>query len=161
MSDWETNRRKAEKDVGAAGWDALKKRDSVYKIARNLADALADKYGFGKESDNRYTLEEYASKFIPGEDISEDKMVKINQIFDNILSKEDAKSFKDALNNLKAQRDAAEAEYKPLADGQLTMQDFNRALGPIKKGLYRLGLSTGEVDEALDKITGILDAYLD
>lgn len=161
MSDWKTNRRKAGRDAGAASWEALKKEGSVYKIAGNLAGALADKYGFGEESDNRYALEEYASKFIPGEDISGDTMAKVNQIFNNILSKEDAESFKDALNNLKAQRDAADEEYRPLAARQFAMRDFNRALGPIKKGLYRLGLSAGEVDEALNKITGILDAYLD
>lgn len=163
MSDWKTNRRAAGKAAGEARWNAQVDLINLDETARQLGYALADKYGFGAGSEEGLLLAGYAIDAVEGYDLGEfskDDMAKVNQIFDS-MAKADVKNFKDALNNLKVQRAAAYEVYKPKAARQFSMQDFNKALGSIKKGLDRLGLTAGEAEDALDKIIDILDTYLD
>nr|DAL61142.1 MAG TPA_asm: hypothetical protein [Caudoviricetes sp.] len=163
MSDWKTNRRAAGKAAGEARWNAQVDLINLDETARQLGYALADKYGFGAGSEEGLLLAGYAVDAVEGYDLGEfskDDMAKVNQIFDS-MAKADVKNFKDALNNLKVQRAAAYEVYKPKAARQFSMQDFNKALGSIKKGLDRLGLTAGEAEDALDKIIDILDTYLD
>lgn len=163
MSDWKTNRRAAGKAAGEARWNAQVDLINLDETARQLGYALADKYGFGAGSEEGLLLAGYAVDAVEGYDLGEfskDDMAKVNQIFDS-MAKADVKNFKDALNNLKVQRAAAYEVYKPKAARQFSMQDFNKALGSIKKGLDRLGLTADEAEDALDKIIDILDTYLD
>lgn len=169
MSDWKTNRRAAGKAAGTEAWNAQVDLINLDETARQLGYALADKYGFGSEEG--LLLAGYALSVIGSYDLGEfskDKVTKANQIF-NSMDKADVKNFKDALNNLKVQHDdnlkvqhdAAYEVYKPKAARQFSMQDFNKALGSIRKGLNRLGLTADEAEDALDKIADILDTYLD
>ncbi len=163
MPDWKTDRRKAGKAAGTEAWNAQVDLINLDETARQLGYALADKYGFGASSEEGLLLAGYALSVIGGYDLGEfskDKVTKANQIF-NSMDKADVKNFKDALNNLRVQHDAAYEVYKPKAARQFSMQDFNKALGSIRKGLDRLGLTADEAEDALDKIVDILDIYLD